>query len=217
MKNVYEPERGQHIILAIDASRYMGVQLPEGKTRLDYAVECATALAKTAIQMGDSVGVIGFSSKVDLRIPPDKGSRHFRSIVDGLAKLEAKSVQGGYQALFESLSGRFRRRSLLIVLSEMEGLATDAGFLPAIQAVRKQHPTLFVTLSPIHLQGLLEHVPASEGDATMWASVEWLLEERDDLANILRGGNVELIEAPPSHLITRAVSSYLQRKRRAAL
>jgi uncharacterized protein (DUF58 family) len=217
MKNVYEPERGQHIIIAIDASRYMAVQLPDGKTRLDHAVDCASALAHTALRVGDSVGVIGFSDKVDLRISPDNGKDHWRSVVEGLARLQPKEVQGGYQALFSSLTGRFRRRSLLIVLSEMEGLATDAGFLPAIRAARQQHPTLFVSLTPNHLYELLEHLPQSEEDVAQWASSEWLLEERDDFKSVLHRGGVEVVEAPPNQLVTKVVSNYLRKKRRGSL
>ncbi|KPV42590.1 DUF58 domain-containing protein [Alicyclobacillus ferrooxydans] len=217
MKNVYEPERGQHIIIAIDASRYMAVQLPDGKTRLDHAVECATALAYTALRMGDSVGVIGFSDKVDVRLSPNKGQKHWQAVVDSLAKLTPRAVQGGYQALFSSLSGRFRRRSLLIVLSEMEGLATDAGFLPAIHTARRHHPTVFVTVSPVHLHQLLQQPPLTEADVAEWASVEWLLEEREDLSAVLRRENVDVIEAPPSELVTKVVSNYLKKKRRGVL
>ncbi|QSO46423.1 DUF58 domain-containing protein [Alicyclobacillus mengziensis] len=217
MKNVYEPERGQHIIIAIDASRYMAVELPDGKTRLDHAVDCASALAHTALRMGDSVGIIGFSDKVDLRIAPDNGKDHWRLVVDGLARLQPQAVQGGYQALFSSLAGQFRRRSLLIVLSEMEGLATDAGFLPAIRAAKQQHPTIFVSILPNHLHELLECALRTEDDVAEWAAVEWLLEERDELKSVLHRGGVEVIEAPPNQLVTKVVTSYLRKKRRGSL
>lgn len=214
MRNVYEPERGQHVIIAIDASRYMNVRLPDGKRRIDYAVECAAALAQTAIAVGDSVGVTAFTNEILLRIPPGRSPAHYAEIVQQLAGVEARSVQGGYEALLGSLAGRFRRRSLLFILSEMEGVVTDIGFFPALASFQRRHPTLFVTVADVQALQRLEWPPASQREAARVAAAEWVLRDRDAAKRRLTAGGVQVIESMPGGVVVDAVREYLQRKRR---
>ncbi len=214
MKNVYEPERGQHVVIAIDASRYMGVRLPDGKLRLDYAVDCAAALAQTALALGDQVGILAFTDEILLKLPPGNGTKHYAEVVRQLAAVEPKPVQGGYDAVFRSLSGRFRRRSLLFVLSELEGVATDVGLLPALATFSQRHPTLFVTVADVQARAAVKTPPKSPRDAALVAAAEWVLQNRErEREQLLRNG-VQVIESMPGTVVVEAVREYARRKRR---
>jgi uncharacterized protein (DUF58 family) len=63
---------------------------PPGATKLDWAIETATALARAALEGGDRVGLTTFDSRVYGRIKPGEGRPHFLRIVDKL--LETKNV-----------------------------------------------------------------------------------------------------------------------------
>jgi uncharacterized protein (DUF58 family) len=61
-----------------------------GATKLDWAIETATALARAALEGGDRVGLTTFDSRVHGRIKPGEGRPHFLRIVDKL--IETKNV-----------------------------------------------------------------------------------------------------------------------------
>jgi len=217
MKNVYEPERGQHVILAIDASRYMGVQLPDGKYRLDHVIDCASAIVHAAQEVGDSIGVLVFSSRLLLSIPPGRGQAHEAYIIRALSEVEPESVQGGYQTLFQSLRGRFAKRSLLIVLSELEGVLTDASFLPTLSRFQRTHPTLFVTLQDITAMHRINQLPQDVSGFTQLAAAQWTLQTREEMMRKLRSHGVVVVESGPRELIVDTVINYLRRRQKFSL
>lgn len=61
-----------------------------GRTRLDYAVETATALARLSLEGGDRVGLVTYDSRVYGQLKPGDGRPHLIKIVDRL--LETRNV-----------------------------------------------------------------------------------------------------------------------------
>jgi uncharacterized protein (DUF58 family) len=217
MKNVYQPERGQQLLIAVDLSRYMGVHMPDGKTRLDYAVACAAALAETALAAGDSVGLIAFASQVVDELPPGRGTRFHAEFMNRLAGLTSSPVQGGYEALFAALSGHFHRRSMLVVLSELEGVLSDVGFFPSLASIQRRHSTLFVTLTDIMSESVLHSEQQDSKNAFRMAAAEYILENREKMVRALRLRDVSVVESPPGDVVIDIVRAYLERKRKYAL
>lgn len=71
-----------HQIL-IDIGGSMRVGKP-GRTKLDYAIDTAAALARTALDSGDRVGLLTFDARVYSELRPGAGHNHFLKIVDRL-------------------------------------------------------------------------------------------------------------------------------------
>ncbi|QQE77771.1 DUF58 domain-containing protein [Alicyclobacillus sp. SO9] len=214
MKNSYQAEQGQQLIVAVDASRYMQVTLEDGKTRLDYAIECAAALASASLDVGDRVGVLAFTHKMLFRLPPRHGRRHWEQIVEELAGVEAEMVQGGYEGLLRHLTGSFHRRSLLVIVSELEGLQSDPAFLGILHRVQRQHPVLFVTLTDIDAQKRAEQVPAKTEDVSRLAAAHWVLNERNRVRQAMIQKGVSVVESQPSDVVVDTVAAYLRRRLR---
>jgi uncharacterized protein (DUF58 family) len=61
-----------------------------GRTRLDYAIETAAALARLALDGGDRVGLVTFDARVYGKLKPGEGRPHLLQIVDRL--LETRNV-----------------------------------------------------------------------------------------------------------------------------
>ncbi len=55
-----------------------------GHTKLDYAIDTAAALARTAIDSGDRIGLVTFDSRVYSQIRPDSGYHHYLMLIDRL-------------------------------------------------------------------------------------------------------------------------------------
>ena len=197
MKNVYHPERGQHVIIAIDVGRYMGVRLPDGTLRLDETVRAAAALAQAALACGDAVGLLAFASDVMLRLPPGLGAAQWRRIVDGLSSLTPQPQQGGYEALYAGLTGRLHRRGFLIVFSELEGMMADTDLRRYLGILQRRHPTLFTSLVDTVAEREVQKLPQSAREAAEVASAMWILHDRAARLADLRRQGIAALEAPP--------------------
>ncbi|MBX5436855.1 MAG: DUF58 domain-containing protein [Alicyclobacillaceae bacterium] len=220
MKNVYEPERGQVVWIAVDASRHTNVRLPDGRLRLDLAVDCAAALADTALAMGDAVGFVAFTSRVIRRLPPRRGPGQFAELLQALAGLEPEPVQGGYASLLQGVAGATagsRRRGLLVVLSELDGVATDALYLPTLRRMQQRYPTVLVSLADVEALRILRAVPADEREVLRAAAAEWVMRDRERLKRALWANGVAVVESLPGEMVVRVVREYLQRRGRFTL
>jgi uncharacterized protein (DUF58 family) len=61
-----------------------------GKTPLDWASDCAAALAKAAIGNGDRIGLVGFDTRSVVELAPDTGYHHYLQLIDKL--LDIRSI-----------------------------------------------------------------------------------------------------------------------------
>lgn len=55
-----------------------------GRTKLDYAIDTAAALARTAVDSGDRVGLVTFDSRVYSELRPNAGHHHYLKLIDRL-------------------------------------------------------------------------------------------------------------------------------------
>jgi len=61
-----------------------------GRSKLDYAIETAAALARAALDGGDRVGLVTFDARVYSELRPDDGHQHYLKLIDRL--LETHNV-----------------------------------------------------------------------------------------------------------------------------
>jgi uncharacterized protein (DUF58 family) len=61
-----------------------------GKTPLDWASDCAAALAKASVANSDRVGLVAFDTRPIVELPPDTGHHHYLQLVDRL--LDTRSI-----------------------------------------------------------------------------------------------------------------------------
>jgi uncharacterized protein (DUF58 family) len=61
-----------------------------GRTKLDYAVETASAIARASLEGGDRVGLITFDTRIYGQLKPDEGRPHHLKVIDRL--LETRNV-----------------------------------------------------------------------------------------------------------------------------
>lgn len=216
MKNVYMPENGQHVVVAIDASRYMAVRLSNGKTRFDLAVESALALIQVAISAGDYVSLVVFSNRVETANIHGKGMPFFHRALHTLANIQPRLVQGGYESLFRFLETRIHKRSFVVILSEFEGVRTDVAFLPAFSEFHRRYPILFITMADIEAIAVADETPTKRSFAK-WTAAHWRIEQRQTIVAHLRQSNVAMVESLPGTMAVDVVRAYVEKRNRYIL
>ncbi|HJL17484.1 MAG TPA: DUF58 domain-containing protein [Sandaracinaceae bacterium LLY-WYZ-13_1] len=213
---VYEQERSQIVLLAIDAGRMMATRI-DRITKLDHAINAALLLAWVALRKGDRVGLIVFGDHVHQFVPPGTGPGQYRKVLDALYAIEAEETFVDFRRLVEFIQVRARKRALLVLFSDLLDeahampLAAHAGILG------RRHLPVCVTMHDPVAERLADAPVDGARDAYRRAAAADLLGERERVKAHLRSKGVRLVEAPPGELAVATVNRYLEIKARRAL
>jgi uncharacterized protein (DUF58 family) len=102
--------------LLLDCSGSMAIGEPVSKFR--YAQCLAAALAYLMVKQGDQVGLVGWSDKEAVHLPPGGGTKQLAQVLSTLEGARPRDETSPEAALSE-LSGRKLRRGLIVVLSDL--------------------------------------------------------------------------------------------------
>lgn len=209
----YEAERSQNVLLVLDAGRRMTAEL-EGKPRFEYAIPAALLLAHVAGLNGDRVGLLVFSDRVHRFLPPTRGRAAERAIVEALTVAEPRLVEPDYPGAFRYLATQARRRSLVVVFTDVIDELASQALVQQILALPRHHVVLAVALKNPQLDAWARARPERAGDAFRMAAAEEMLHARAQaLAHMERAG-VTVADVRPAEATPETVNRYLEFKRR---
>ena len=212
----YEEERRQQVFLVVDAGRLLTAEI-EGRSRLDAAIDAALALAQAAVTHDDNVGLMIFADEVLRFVPPARGRRALRAVLDALASVEGRLVEPNYPAAFSYLAARNRKRALTVVFTDVIDRTASEALVAQAGTLRPRHLPLAVTLRDPGLERLAGARPAGVEAAYQRAAAEELLQAREEALAELRGRGVLVLDVPPQAAARAVVAQYDRLKRRAML
>tara|TARA_B110000046_G_C13022901_1_gene412221 strand:+ start:4077 stop:4943 length:867 start_codon:yes stop_codon:yes gene_type:complete len=131
---VFEEERELTLMLVVDVS---GSETFGTKTQFkrEILTEIAATLAFSALQNNDKVGLLLFSDRVELFIPPKKGRSHILRIIRELLEFEPKSKETNISIALEFLSGVLKKKAIVFMLSDF----MDSGYEKTLRITSKKH------------------------------------------------------------------------------
>ncbi|MFD1161207.1 MULTISPECIES: DUF58 domain-containing protein [Hwangdonia] len=114
---VFEEERELTMMLMVDVS---GSELfgTQEQFKNEVVTEIAATLAFSATQNNDKIGLILFSDKVELYIPPKKGRSHVLRIIRELIEFKPESKQTNIAEALKFLSNVMKKKAIVFVLSD---------------------------------------------------------------------------------------------------
>lgn len=213
---VFEQERSQIVLLALDAGRMMATKLG-AISKLDHSINAALLLAWVALRKGDRVGLLVFSDHVHQFVAPGRGPGHYRAILEALYAVEADETFVDFRRLVEFMQLRARKRALLVLFSD---LLDEAHAMPLAEhagLLRRRHLPVCVTMHDPVAEKLADAPVSDASEAYRRAAAADLLKEREGVKAHLRKSGVSLVEAPPGELAVQTVNRYLDIKARRAL
>lgn len=209
--NLYREERNQQVMLLFDASRTMAGNLG-GVTRFEHALDAGFAVADLAARVGDHVGMVAFSSRVLAMAGPRGGRHQPRGILDRLFDLEPALEAADYRDAFAALLARYRRRSLLVLLTELAEASTMESLFASLPALLARHLVVVGSIRDPETEGLARLVPSDSEGAFRKAAAAETVAERDRTAARLRAMGVVVEDRPPGALAGALVDRYLRIK-----
>lgn len=208
----HEPERNQTVWLLLDCGRHLSARLPDGRVKLDHAVDAALALARAAVKRGDRVGALLFGAEVRSVVPPGRGSRQLGPVAGALFRAEAAVEEADYPAAFEALAARQRRRAMVVVFTDLADPDTSALLLERAALMRRRHLLLLAAVADSAIADAARAVPGTAAEAYARLAAERILAERDLAVRRLQAAGVEVASVPARDLTAAAVGGYLAAK-----
>ncbi len=214
MSRQYEDERRQQVMMVIDAGRLLTAEI-DGRPRLEAAIDAALDLAHSAVQHDDNIGLLVFADEILQFVPPTRGRRALRQVLDALAAVEGRLVEPNYPAAFAYLASRSRKRALTVLFTDVVDRTASDAFVAQAGSLRPRHLPLAVTLRDPGLERLATARAVTVDDAFQRAAAEELLEARDAALGELRSHGVLVLDVLPDGAARAVVEQYERLKRRA--
>ena len=138
----YVEERELILYLLVDVSPSSGFS-STAATKRELAAELATLLAFAANANNDKTGLIAFSDRVELFLPPRKGMQHVLRMARELLYLQPKGRGTNIAVATDLLMSITKRPSVAFVISDF--LAT--GYAPSLRLAAQKHDLTAVSLT----------------------------------------------------------------------
>ncbi|OYQ36625.1 DUF58 domain-containing protein [Flavobacterium cyanobacteriorum] len=114
---VFEEERELTMILMVDVSGSESFGT-KNQFKKDIVIEIAATMAFSATQNNDKIGLILFSDRVELYIPPKKGKSHVLRIIRELIEFKPQSNRTDISQALKFLSGTQKKRAIVFLISD---------------------------------------------------------------------------------------------------
>jgi uncharacterized protein (DUF58 family) len=213
----YTIEQSQTVYLLIDAGRSM-TQLAGAYPRFEYALSSALVLADVAITAGDRVGALVFDDQLRALVPAQRGLGALHALRSALIPLRASLVEPDYSSAFRALATRQRKRSLLVLLTDVIDARAARALLAHLTHGASRHLALVVALRN---EAVANAASLVEGGTTrsMYSSAaaEELLSERATALRRMRDAGIIVLDVAPDAMAAAVVNQYLELKARGAL
>lgn len=212
----YVVEKNQNIIFLIDCGRSM-CNAEEGVTHFDRALNAAILLSYVALRQGDSVSLMACSNKVERWVPPIRGAGSIQKLIRQVYDLEPTYEASDYQMMSEQLQLRYRKRSLVVVLTHALDEVHLSHLGDALQRMRWPHLVLSAFLRNVPLQNRMNAIPETDREAfQIAAAVDIVSTQASQIAALQKSG-LMILDTLPENLSVNLVSRYLEIKARQLL
>ncbi len=209
MTNMYEPEHGKQVTLLLDCGRTMGVELRKSN-RLEKSMEAMLTVAAMALQQGDYVSVMAFSDEIHAYIPPGQGLSHLQRIVEGVYAIQARLVESNFAKAFQYLETIQKKRSLIMLFSDLDHFLLEDTLLPILHPIRKRHFFLLIGIEDPMVRNWLRKDITDSTTAMVKTMAEGQLLKRKKQVDKWRQYGLQAIEAREENLVSIAVERYFE-------
>ncbi len=207
----YRAERNQTVLCLLDNGRTMAARV-EGVPRSEHAMDAVMMLTHVASRLGDRVGLLAFDREIRAMVGPRHGAGQLARVTEALYQLEPALVESDYRRAFGTALSRFRRRSLLVLCTELAEQAFTETLLPALPLVGRHHLVVVASVVDPSVARWAASRPEDAGGAYRKAAAIAALAERRRVAARLRALGATVVDAAPGELAPRLTDAYLRVK-----
>ncbi|MEE9096589.1 DUF58 domain-containing protein [Pseudarthrobacter phenanthrenivorans] len=206
----WRPERDRRVVLVLDTSRTSAARIGD-ETRLDTGLEAALLLAVLAERGGDRVDFVAFDRRTRARAGSAGQGSILARLVQAMAPLNAELIEMDWPAVPAQVRAVSVHRSLVVLLTSLDGGAPEEGLLPVAERLATQHVVVVAAVRDPQLGTMLRERSDATGVFRAAAAERALLQRAAVTAELRRCG-VEVVDAEPQELPPRLADMYIRLK-----
>ena len=212
----FQADQSQRLVFLIDCGRMMTNEAA-GLSLLDHSLNAMLMLSYVALVRGDAVGLICFSDQIHSFVPPRGGMNQMNHLLHATFDRFPRLVDSRYDEAFLYLSSHCRKRSLVVLISNVidevnshqieQYLGTTVGRHLPLGVLLRDHP-LFLAADAEHPGGDELYRSAVAAEIVTW--------RHQVLADLEKKGVLSL-DVFPEDMTAPLVNRYLEIKARHLL
>jgi len=212
----YQIERDQTILIALDAGRLMTARI-EQETKLDSAVHATLALFSASARAGDNAGLVVFGRGIKSYLPPSRGRDHIEAALEALHAVEPEMIEPSYPHAFEFIAANAKRRSLVVLLTDLVDEEGSKELLNSLHILRPRHLPLVVTIADRDLKAVVRQIPSSVKDVFTQSVAEEIIHHREAALRMVESIGGLALDVTAAALAPALLETYLRVKERGLL
>ncbi|MDQ2973791.1 MAG: DUF58 domain-containing protein, partial [Acidobacteriota bacterium] len=212
----YQIERDQTILIALDGGRLMTARIDQ-ETKLDSAVHAALALMSAAARAGDNAGLLVFGRKIKSFLPPSRGRDHMDAALEALYSVEPEMIEPSYSHAFEFIAAHSKRRSLVVLLTDLVDEEGSKELLTSLRLLRPRHLPLVVTIADRDLKAVVSTAPVDARALFTQSVAEEIMHLREAALRLVESQGGLALDVTAAALAPALLEKYLQVKERGLL
>lgn len=204
----YRAERNQTIITLLDVGRTTAGRVGN-VPRLEHLLDAIFALITVATGLEDGVGLVAYDDRVRASLPPSHRPDQLARVVEATYDLEPALVETDHRAALAHTAARHRRRSTVVIATDLTDATVSQVLLPALPLVLRDTKVVVVAVADPEVTAWADAPAGDDEEAYLRAAATSALDDRARLAARLRGLGAIVVDAPPGRLAGRLVDTYL--------
>lgn len=207
----YRAERNQTVLVLLDNGRVMAARVDD-VPRVEHAMDATMMLATVATRLGDKCGLLVFDREVRTVLEPSKSRGQVGRVTEALFDLQPQLVESDYRGAFTETVTRFRRRAMLVLLTELNEQAAEEYLVPALPLVARSHLIVIGAVRDPEIEAWARAPVTDEEGAYRRAAALDALAERARLSARLQSLGATVVDAAPGRLSGDLADTYLRVK-----
>ena len=189
----------------------------EQETKLDSAVHATLALMSAAARAGDNAGLMVFGRRIIKYLPPSRGRDHIDAALEALHGVEPEMIEPSYARAFEFVSANSKRRSLVVLLTDLVDEEGSKELLTSLNLLRPRHLPLVVTIADRDLKAVVRQTPSTIREVFTQSVAEEIIHHREAALRMVESQGGLALDVTAAALAPALLQTYLRVKERGLL
>jgi uncharacterized protein (DUF58 family) len=212
----YQVSQSQRLVFLLDCGRMM-TNVAAGLSLLDHSLNALLMLSYVALQQGDAVGLICFSDRIHTFIPPRSGRSQMNRLLHASFDRFPRPVESRYEQAFFYLSAHCRKRSLVVLLTNLIDEVNAHQVERHLSTLVGRHLPLGVLLRDHQLFDAADQAQPAGLELFRAGAAAEILAWRHQVLNDLEHQGVLSLDVFPEDMTAPLVNRYLEIKARHLL
>ncbi|MES2439710.1 MAG: DUF58 domain-containing protein [Verrucomicrobiota bacterium] len=201
----YQEQRNQSVVFLLDTGRRMRA-LDGGVPQFDHILNAILLVSHVALRQGDQVAVKSFGGS-DRWLPPVKGSHAMPVLLNHLYDYQTTAAPSDFSGAVEQLMARQRRRSLVILLTNLRG-EDGKELVPALQVMKSRHLVLLASMRERAVENAITDQVDSFSSALKFLAADRYVHERREILATLGALGILTLDSTAQEFAVALANAY---------